>query len=447
MAAQSQVPNWTIENQNKPTEYTTAFVVDNLTYVNVTDVATGQRWIYTDRGLAGRFLVSSTSPNGDVTTGPEYALENIFGGYDKLNTASKNLSEYIIAQAATPQQIINVGKTSEYKSTFGASRSAGIATTSVLSPGGEAPYVPDTRNPIVSIGSIVTYPSNMDSRQDRIVFTAVEIKPREEQSIANGAGVDSISEESLSAFAIKDPEYIQIAGSVVLPIQTGIQDQNSASWNSDSISSIDAFLYNSASALIGTNGKQESTSDVIGGMGGNIKQAMTSNIGRLQRYFAGQAAGIQGDIVSRTQGVVLNPNMELIFQAPQLRPFSFTFKLTARSSDEAKKIKQIIKYFKRHMAVRVENGLFLKAPHVFTIMYQQGNNIHPGIGKISPSITKRACALQNFTVDYTPLGSYMTYEDGTMVSYTIGLQFSEIQPIYDINYDDEKEGYSHPIGY
>jgi len=31
----------------------------------------------------------------------------------------------------------------------------------------------------------------------------------------------------------------------------------------------------------------------------------------------------------------------------------------------------------------------------------------------------------------------MTYEDGTMVAYTISLSFQELTPIYDTDYDDE----------
>ena len=116
--------------------------------------------------------------------------------------------------------------------------------------------------------------------------------------------------------------------------------------------------------------------------------------------------------------------------------------MSARSQTEADKIKKIIKYFKYHMAVRKEQGLFLRAPHVFTIQYCKGNKEgHPGINLISPTDDTKACALTNCSVDYTPLGSYATYEDGTMVAYTLSLQFQEITPIYDTDYDD------HPIGY
>jgi hypothetical protein len=89
--------------------------------------------------------------------------------------------------------------------------------------------------------------------------------------------------------------------------------------------------------------------------------------------------------------------------------------------------------------------LFLRAPHVFTIRYLKGETEnHPGINQITPQDKDvKACALTNCSVDYTPLGSYMTYEDGTMVAYTLSLQFQELTPIYDTDYKD----YPHDIGF
>jgi hypothetical protein len=170
------------------------------------------------------------------------------------------------------------------------------------------------------------------------------------------------------------------------------------------------------------------------------------NQNRIRKYLAGQAASLN-NVLARTDNVVLNPNLELLFQGPQLRPFSFQFKMSARSKPEANEIKSIIKYFKYHMAVRKETGLFLRAPHVFTIRYLKGEiDNHPGINLISPTNDTKACALTNCSVDYTPLGSYATYEDGTMAAYTLSLQFQEITPIYDTDYA-EGPAASHPIGY
>ena len=64
--------------------------------------------------------------------------------------------------------------------------------------------------------------------------------------------------------------------------------------------------------------------------------------------FAENAAGVKG-LLSRTAGKVMNPNLELLFQKPRLRPFSFTFKMSARNADEAKEIIAIIRFFKQNI--------------------------------------------------------------------------------------------------
>lgn len=459
--ARPTISGWKISDPSKPNEYSSQFLSGNSRYSNVTDVSNGQRSLYSVGADGNKTLISTTDANGQVTKGPGY--DAVSSQYSSLDAANKKQSQFAIQNTSTTEEKAAISKTSEYKSNTGNAIKTGIGTSGGAGIGtgpriiGVTTFRPDYINPIIPIGKIVKYPENMNSNQDRIMFTAVEIKPRTDyfdQGAANvgglGANVSSSLEEfesSFSAFKIQDPQYIRIAGSVVLPIQSGIQDQNSVSWSQDSINAIDALLYNAATALITQSDSPQPQPDInkaLSGAGGAVKAAAQSNVGRLQRYFAGQAAGVN-NIVARTDGVVLNPNLELIFQGPQLRPFSFTFKMSARSEKEGENIKLIIKYFKRHMAVRREKGIFLKAPHVFTILYFQGEKkIHPSIGKISQDVLKKACALTNMTVDYTPLGSYMTYNDPdtTMVSYTISLQFQEIQPIYDTDYLE-----SHKIGY
>ena len=46
----------------------------------------------------------------------------------------------------------------------------------------------------------------------------------------------------------------------------------------------------------------------------------------------------------------------------------------------------------------------------------------------------KECALQSFTVNYTPEGNYMTFADGLMTSYEITMQFQELEPIFNDDY-------------
>ncbi len=157
----------------------------------------------------------------------------------------------------------------------------------------------------------------------------------------------------------------------------------------------------------------------------------------IQGKFAASAVGADpNSLLSRTQGMILNPNLELLFQGPSLRPFTFQFKMSPRSADEAKEIVKIIRFFKQGMApIREESRLFLKTPHTFRIKYAQ-----LGSQDESPFLNKfKECALLSCSVQYTPEGNYAPYEDGAMSSYQMSLQFKELEPVYNDEYDNDND--------
>ena len=76
----------------------------------------------------------------------------------------------------------------------------------------------------------------------------------------------------------------------------------------------------------------------------------------------------------------------------------------------------------------------MKTPHVFDIVYQtNGGNIHQSLNRI------KTCALLGCDVDYTPDGTYSTFNDAekTMTSYNLTLRFNELEPIFDKDYEIE----------
>lgn len=278
-------------------------------------------------------------------------------------------------------------------------------------------------------GQGLRYPKDIRDDQDRVQFVAMQITSRTGQQGGTGS----------FDFSFGSPVYTKVDNPVAIAIQAGISDQSSVDWGPDSVNAIDAALYNQSVGMI--TGGEEKLNNEIKGFFSGLYGELSKNQPRIQRYLAGQAANIN-NVLARTDGVVLNPNLELLFSGPQLRPFNFQFKMSARNDKEGQDIKKIINYFKYHMAVRTEDGLFIKAPHVFQIDYYNGNKLHDGINKISNGSNSKACALTNFSVDYTPLGSYMKYHDGTMVSYTLSMQFQEITPIYDTDLEPFKSSTS-----
>ena len=266
------------------------------------------------------------------------------------------------------------------------------------------------------------------SKQDVIRFDMHEYVPGELSGANVGNGLQGFG------FNSGTNNLGPSIGSVTLPIPSGISDQNKADWGSNSMTALDI-----AKADIAKTAIFEGLQAGVGKFDDYIKkvQANTGDtVSAVGNAFAAAAAGVDAQaLLARTTGMVMNPNMELLFKGPSLRPFSFKFKLSPRGQGEANNIIKIIRFFKQGMApIRSESNLFLKSPHVFKITY-----IHRGEqGELHRKLNAfKTCALQGFGVNYTPTGNYATYQDGTMVAYDISMSFTEITPIFNDDYDKD----------
>ena len=265
-----------------------------------------------------------------------------------------------------------------------------------------------------------TYPINMDSNQDRILFTMKTIK---------GSNISA----SFKNNPIRRTYKEEITGSVTLPIQPSITDSNTVDWSGLQLNALDSFVASASFNLMNTGGPEQFFSTGSNILQEAMKQLSSANGSQATKLFLAQeAAGVQG-LLSRATGAIINPNLELLFNGPQLRSFSFTFRMSPRSEKEAIVVKNIIRFFKQGMSVKTtKDNVFLKSPNVFDIKYKTGDSNHPSINRI------KTCALLGCDVDYTPDGTYMTFNDGpkTMTSYGMTLRFSELDPIYDRDYNE-----------
>ena len=216
-------------------------------------------------------------------------------------------------------------------------------------------------------------------------------------------------------------------GTVILPIPGGIQDGVGVRYGDSSMTPLDMAKANIALTTV-----SEGITEGIGAAGQaaqNVAGAFGDNKKALAAVIAGMAAGGQ-DLLTRTTGAIANPNMELLFDGPELRTFSFQFLLAPRSQEEAKTIIQILRFFKQGMApIRTKSRLFLKSPHTFQLSYRNSRGQdHKYLNKF------KECALANFGVNYTPNGNYSTYEDGVMTAYQMTMTYRELNPIYNDDY-------------
>ena len=261
-----------------------------------------------------------------------------------------------------------------------------------------------------------------------------------------------------------------LQSTIQLPIPPSVKDMNSVGFGGERMS---GFANAVAGPLVTAFFKENSVTDEQersirqkikeGGMDliGAIKDVVigTGKIGldllqndqfvRLQslRSIAQATArfGVNIDIdqaITRVSGAIRNPNLELLFNGPSLRSFSFTIRFTPRDEDEAKRVRMIIRALKQHSVVKknpnvlnqsgASNNFLLGTPDVFKLRYIKARTQKDikGLNKF------KTCALTDISVDYTgEVGRFAAYEvDSQPITSLISLSFTELAPLYDEDY-------------
>ena len=259
------------------------------------------------------------------------------------------------------------------------------------------------------------------TNHDYVLFNIIKYVPGGDKSFGTmAAGGDARISKRLN---IKDT-----IGSFMLPMpETLPVNTHSVSWSEDRINMLQAMGASIVGgALDGGGALGTAIDNTQAGIAANKEQAKKGI-----KAWAAQQIAKGGNILTRTEGAVMNSNLEVLFGGPNMRQFGFSYKLTPRDEREVIQIRRIVRMIKRSMSAKLTGAnLFLYSPDIFTIEFKfKGNQDHPFLNKIKP------CALSSFGVNYSPDGAYMTYADGSPVAYQLDLQFQELEPVYDIDYD------------
>lgn len=133
-----------------------------------------------------------------------------------------------------------------------------------------------------------------------------------------------------------------------------------------------------------------------------------------------RAASLAGEnvraIVDRQTGRVVNPREFMLFKAPSLRAFSFSFRFVPENESEAKIIPDIIRFFRSAAYPGTANRLDYTVPNVFKIIFKN----------TSTMINLPQLACTSVSTSYNPTSlSYL--RDGNLPSeITLELGFQEL---------------------
>ena len=366
----------------------------------------------------------------------QYSKEEINTIEERIRKANPNQAEEIIAmlQASRANQLRQ--KSNAFNNS---SSSSGNVIKKLFKSGG-------FRYPLEALTETTDY----------LQFTIVEYQPTKQ--VSGGSLVGQPGSRRIGPQGTKDKAKNNL-GSIILQMPSNIQDGNAVDYGESKMNT----LMGAAAGVIGAG--IEGGGEIISGMLGKDKAGVEAAKGKMAQQMknaigtdasvmdaasdfvsakaTSAALGALGANVSAAQllarqtGQIFNPNMELLFNGPALRSFNFSFKMTPRSPEEAQECKNIIRSFKSNMAPKTKNtgslggsGVFLKTPNVFELRYMKGGGEHPFLHKF------KQCFLTNISVNYTGEGVYATYDDASPISMQLDLSFKELEPIYDVDYDD-----------
>ena len=273
----------------------------------------------------------------------------------------------------------------------------------------------------------------------------------------------------------RNSEALDVSGrtDVMLPIPQDLSNEIQAQWQGKQFTATGRAA---TAALAAGNFAFANT--VVSNIAGNAKALQTALNTAVLNSIPGVGGNLSfNDVSGSTRGIVINPNAELLYDSPEMREIGMIFKLVAQNEQESKDIRRICQLFRasslpkwgggglqndtsedgtvvnifsgeskivgsnytgigssdtadkrdfdKNFDVTSEDN-WIRVPDLCKFTFMRGDRPHPYIPQFKP------CAIQAVEVNYTPDGTYATYQglDGAPVAVELRLNFMETKLIY-----------------
>jgi len=279
------------------------------------------------------------------------------------------------------------------------------------------------------------YPDDMvASNTDYVFFQFGKYDPpfSKDTTGLNGLNAYNKSSTDFKPIAIGSNKSLGI----ILPMPQDIGTELKGNWEAKSFSRV------GKTAIAALAGDLSKVGPTFGDVKGNIDAILAAlKVAGLNKTPGAGGNVTMNDYTGSTQGIILNPNAETLYGSPDLREIGMTFKLVPRDETESKRLYEIYQTFRsaasptfgadgdykyndnnNNKSISGEN--FIRVPHLCQFTFMKGDKAHPYIIQYKP------CAITRVQVNYTPDGTYATYDDGAPVALELQLGFQETKLIY-----------------
>jgi len=255
-------------------------------------------------------------------------------------------------------------------------------------------------------------------------------------SEGEGKGVNLSARKQTASSGANDPDGVnlsttkRITDSIAIYLPPNIQSDYGVQYGAHETGML-GFLAATVGASVGgikNQNLEKAAQALVGGVEGFTQYALQKALSSAADFLTQSEGG--EELFNKAFGRANNPYMEVLFDKPDLREFTYNFTFVPRSEAETNDVNTIIQMFRFHMApeMRQDHSRFMTLPSEFDLhyMYQDGNGVaaeNSYFNKIS------TCVLKNCSVNYTPDGAVQTHKDGSPVKITMSLTFAETEMI------------------
>ena len=254
-----------------------------------------------------------------------------------------------------------------------------------------------------------------------------------------------------------DPDSVGF--DIMLPMPQDLSNEVQAQWQGKQFTATGR----AATAALAA-GNFSYASNLVNNIAGSAKALQNALNTTVLNAIPGVGGNLDfNDISGSTRGIVINPNAELLYDSPEMRELGMIFKMVPRNAEESAIIRRICSVFRKASLPRwaakgrvslfdndkniinkdgnagsakgnvdlSSEGNWIRVPNLCKFTFMHGSEPHPYIYQFKP------CAIQAVEVNYTPDGTFATYEDGAPVAVELRLNFMETKLIFadEINID------------
>jgi len=219
----------------------------------------------------------------------------------------------------------------------------------------------------------------------------------------------------------------------------GLSFQDGASYGTVNLGTLGALVGDDLAALeakaqsainnIGLNTVKQAAGNSIDALKSNAGVAVAALANKAPRNLAmnGSVSSAK-EMISYSQGKILNPYTNAAFNASQIRSYQFSFKMIANNSSESQTIREIIQSLRVNMYPEGDSDFTLAYPSKFDISFWAGSSAAGGDIESRDLPKPFECNLTNLSTVYNAT-SNIWFEDGSPSEVDVSLTFQETRPL------------------